>query len=138
MKYKKPQDWKEKILNSISSQKQGTSQEICTGTFDGSGNLTHYNWDPKKIHPYTVIWIGTIFLATCIMVFTEIGRHKAPKLRVNVPIGIGTKTPKSLESALLNFALTALILLNQTSYSFYFKKWEFQIFLVKNDPSRVY
>ena len=75
-------------------QKQGTSQEICTGTFDGSGNLTHYNWDPKKIHPYTVIWIGTILLATCIMVFTEIGRHKAPKLRVNVPIGVGTKAPK--------------------------------------------
>ena len=106
-------------------QKQGTSQEICTGTFDGSGNLTHYNWDPKKIHPYTVIWIGIILLATCIMISTEIGRqcgHQAPELRVNVPTGIGTKAPKNLESALLNFALTALIVLNHTSYVFYWKK----------------
>ena len=78
-------------------------------------------------------------LATCLMVFVEIGRHRAPKLRaypwipvpipslwpqiiLNVPVGIGTKAPKNLESALLNFALTALIVMNQISYIFHWKK----------------
>ena len=119
--------------------KQGTSQEVCTGIFDGTGNLTHYNWDPNKIHPYTIIWNGIILLATCFMFFVEIGRHRAPKQRahpwipvplpalwpqtnLNVPTGIGIKAPENLESAVLNLALTALIVLNQTSYIFYWKK----------------
>ena len=36
--------------------------------------------------------------------------------------GIGIKAPENLESAVLNFALTALIDLNQTSYIFHWKK----------------
>ena len=60
-----------------------------------------------------------VLLATCLMVFVEIGRHR---ISLSKPIGIGTQAPKNLESALLNFALTALIVLNQTSYIFYFKK----------------
>ena len=73
------------------------------------------------------------------MVFVEIGRHRAPKRRIhpwipvplpalwpqinlNVPTGIGIKAPENLESAVLNLALTALIVLNLTSYTFYWKK----------------
>ena len=99
--------------------KQGTSQEVCTGIFDGTGNLTHYNWDPNKLHPYTVIYNAIVLLATCLMAFIEIGRHR---IKLSKPIGIGIQPPKNLESALLNFALIALIVLNHTSHNFYFKK----------------
>ena len=71
-----------------------------------------------------------MLLATCLMAFIEIGRHR---IKLSKPIGIGIQPPKNLESALLNFALIALIVLNHTSYNFYFKKWDFQILLVKND-----
>ena len=71
------------------------------------------------------------------MVFVEIGRHRTTKripwipvplpalwsqINLNVPTGIGIKAPENLESAVLNLALTALIVLNQASYIFYWKK----------------
>ena len=98
----------------------GVSQETCSGIFDGSGNLSHYNWDPNKTHPYTTIYVAMILLAICLMVFVEIGRHQ---INLDEPTGM-IKAPKNLESALLNFTLTAIIVLNHASYVFFWKKYE--------------
>ena len=98
----------------------GVYQEICSGIFDGSSNLIHYNWDPNKIHPYTIINFAMILLAICLMVFVQIGRHQ---INLEEPIGM-IQAPKNFESALLNFTLTAIIALNHINSVFYWKKYE--------------